>query len=220
MNDPGAATHNFPYMLAGLKKATAEARAVGGTLTLGTSASLVSAGGTVFVESDAKAGDGSAAAGEMIVIQKKTAADATFTAIATVTAGADGKNLIKTTVPVKTQFRAYWQASGVDRIFSAVKTVNVRTSTTIVCPTTARLNRSFAIKGKVTPAQRGSKVKIFAKHPGARRFITIATRTLTATGYSFSYKPRKRGIYQLYAQFLGNANFASSKSAVRKTRVR
>lgn len=220
-NDPGAATHNYPYMLAGMKKAEAMARAVGGSARFGAASSAINAGGRAYLAGDALFGDGSDATSETVVIEKKTAADPTWVSRAVLTCNEDGEFAFAPIQNVTTQYRAYWQASGVDRIYApGTVTVSVRSTTSISALTSILLGRGVAIKGAVSPAQAGGTVSIYQRTPGSTRFVFLTTRVLGATGYSFVYRPRARGSHYFYARFAGNANVLGSTSRTIRVLVR
>jgi hypothetical protein len=219
-NDDGAATHNHPYVLAGLRKAAAMAKAVGGSVRFGAASSAVNAGGRAYLAGDARFGDGADATGEAVVIEKKTAADPTWVSRAVLTCDGDGDFAFAPIQSVTTQYRAYWQASGADRIYAPTVTVSVRSATSINALTSILLGRSVALKGRVTPAQPGGTVRIYRKTPGSTRFAFLTTRVLSASGYSFVHRPQRRGSHYFYARFSGNANVLGSTSRTIRVLVR
>jgi predicted CXXCH cytochrome family protein len=225
-NDPGAAIHNFPYMVAGMKKTAAMAKAVGGSIAIeGLPASVVR-GGRAHISGAAHFGDGTAAAGETMVFERRTSADPTWRAFATVTCDADGEFAVAPVQTAPTEYRAYWKASSVDQIWaSGTVSVGITTATSISAPTSLLLSttltrRGFAIRGTVTPSHTGSQVRIYGKKPGSTSYAVLATRTLGASGYSLTYKPARRGAYYFYTRFLGDATGSASLSRTTKVLVR
>lgn len=211
--DSGAAVHNYPYILAGMRKARAMARAVGGSLEFQSGAPAISKGARAHLAGNATFGDGGAAAGETVVIEKKTAADAAWTGLSTVECRTDGSFAYAAVQHVTTQYRAYWRASGADRIYwPGTLTVGIRTKTTIVGPTSMQLGRYLTLKGGVWPVQVGSSVRVWVKAPGSTVFRPLATRRLSSSGWGLRYRPSRRGAHYYYARFAGNSRVLGSTS--------
>jgi predicted CXXCH cytochrome family protein len=220
-NDPGAATHNYPYVLAGMRKAEAMAKAVGGSVRFGAASSAVNAGGRAYLAGDALFGDSTDAASETVVVEKKTAADPTWVSRAVLTCDADGEFAFAPAQSVTTQYRAFWRASGADRIYAGgTVTVGVRSTTSVNALPSLLLGRSVALKGAVLPAQPGGTARIYMRVPRSTRFVFLSTRVLSSTGYSFVYRPRVRGSHYFYARFSGNANVLGSTSRTIRVLVR
>lgn len=212
-NDPGAASHNYPYMMAGLRKATAMARAVGGSVRLGAAGAAITRGGRAHLAGQARFGDGGAAAGETVVIEKKTSADAAWVPVATLACDAAGEFAVALAQEVNTQYRAYWQASGVDRIWAAdTVSVGMATSLSIYAPARVRSGRRFAIRGYVSPPQSGQIIKVYVKAPGSKRFALLAKPRARTVGYALTYKALARGNHYFIASFAGTADVLRARS--------
>lgn len=96
-------------------------------------------------------------------------------------------------------------------------TYSGRTTTISVHRTvgTLRLGRLVRLYGSLTPGHLGDAVTIQVKRPGSHTWTTL-TSTYTGTvrgGWSYTYKPGKRGTYYIRARFGGAADRKASTSA-------
>jgi hypothetical protein len=89
-------------------------------------------------------------------------------------------------------------------------TVNIKVS-----PTSIKLHKTVKATGAVTPLDLGGTVTLTVQMKKSGKFATVRTAkaTMAATGkYSFTYKPAKKGTYQIRAVVKATDDFAGSKS--------
>lgn len=92
----------------------------------------------------------------------------------------------------------------------APTTVNLK-----VGPTSIRLGKTVKAGGAVTPVNLGGTVILTVQWKKGGRFVTVKTvkRSVSTTGkYSYTYKPGKKGAYQVRAVVKAREGFAGSKS--------
>lgn len=232
-NDPGSATHNFPYVMAGAKKAAAMANAVGGSLSLATNGSYIKKDTIGLIGGKATNGaTATPAAGQSVVIMKKATGDATYTVLATVMTNADGAYGYALPLSVTTSFKAYWKASGVDNIWAPnVVTIVVKVqpviTTPAVSPKTPRAGKRFTITGKITPAVTGARTQIKIERKRGRkwtsylRLVAVNRSRGTYTAYTL-VRPRGllKGSYRCVASYAGDSRSLSCVSGWRTFNVR
>ena len=89
--------------------------------------------------------------------------------------------------------------------------------------TTIRFGQRVRASGTVTPARTGKVTVTVQRKNLAGRWVklTASARTLSATGgYSWPYKPPRKGVYRMQAKIGGTALFAADASPWRTFRVR
>jgi hypothetical protein len=105
-------------------------------------------------------------------------------------------------------------------------TLQVPDPTTVsikVSPTSIKLKKTVKATGSVTPADMGGTVSLTVQMKKGTKFSTVKTATanVSATGtYSFTYKPAKKGSYQIRATVKATDDFAGSMSKFVKFTVK
>lgn len=100
----------------------------------------------------------------------------------------------------------------------APTTVNIKLSATSI-----RLRKTVKATGAVTPVDLGGTVTLTVQMKKSGRFVTVKTaRPVVSTvgKYSFTYKPAKRGTYQVRAVVKARDGFAGSRSRLVKFTVK
>lgn len=109
---------------------------------------------------------------------------------------------------------------------SAHHTLATPVATTVrvkVSSATIRLRRTVKVAGSVTPTDMGGSVTLTVQMRKKAKFVTVkaVTRSVSASGaYSYTYKPAKRGAYQVRAVIKASDSFAGSKSRIVKFTVK
>ena len=88
-----------------------------------------------------------------------------------------------------------------------------------------RLHHSMRLYGSLTVGELGDPVTIQVQRPGSSSWTTLksvycGTIRGTSAGWTYTYKPSKRGLYHVRARFAGTADRQASTSAVVPFRVR
>lgn len=97
-------------------------------------------------------------------------------------------------------------------------TVNIKVS-----PASIKLHKTVKATGVVTPLDLGGTVTLTVQMKKSGKFVTVKTAkaNVSATGkYSFTYKPTKKGSYQIRATIKASDDFAGSKSKFVKFTVK
>ena len=87
------------------------------------------------------------------------------------------------------------------------------------------LHRSVRLYGSLTPGQLDDSVTIQVKRPGSKSYVTLKsvyTGTIhgSTAGWTYTYKPSKRGTYHIRARFAGTADRRATTSAPVQFRVK
>ncbi|QIN79372.1 hypothetical protein GBA65_13580 [Rubrobacter marinus] len=155
--------------------------------------------------------------GRQVILEHKPVGAAAFSEIKRADTAAGGAYSFAGIVPKKnTDYRVRFAGDarvGFQASQSPVKRIQVKalvSNTTAI--TNLKLGQSRTLTGTVTPNVAGS-VKVTIKRNGA----VISTRSvaLSASRYSFAYKPPSVGSYSVSVNFAGNADYAPNTSPPR-----
>jgi hypothetical protein len=221
-NDASDGVHNPEYIVAGLEKATAMAKSVGGSFAQITAPKSVVPGGSGFISGKVVNGDGSAAAGATVEL-----ADAGVV-VATTTADEKGVFAFPFTVTLtdtgKT-FSIHWARSAdmTTHLMSADIAVAVakETSKTTIAKSasTIKVNKSVKITGKVTPAAAGQTVRLKYRK-GSNAWKTVTLTLDAASAYAKSIKLTSKGTWSFQTFYDGTTTVAASKTGIIKVTVK
>lgn len=87
-----------------------------------------------------------------------------------------------------------------------------------------RLGRKVRLYGSITKGELGDLITIQVKRPGSKTWVTLKnvyTGTISGTtaGYTYTYKPTRRGTYSIRSKFAGTADRRPKTSTVVTFRV-
>lgn len=220
--DESNGAHNYPYAAAGLDKADYFARAAGASFTRFGATEYYAPMAISTLYGTLVMGDGTAAAGEKVVIEALPAGATTWTKLGTVTVGDDGDIAYTVSPTGTTSYRArFIPLDDEAAIVSPLGTVTMGTTTTIrLSSRSFGLGRETTVIGTVSPAHAGSSVTIRYKLGNTGKWTTLATKTLSDdSDYSYTWKPAAKGTYYIRTTFGGDTSHAGSTSVSVPVRV-
>ena len=117
------------------------------------------------------------------------------------------------------QLRASWGGDGntLPAESGVVSVTFKETSSISVTPTpsTAAVGDSVTVSGLITPKREGASVSIYYRLQGDAQWISLANKSTDTDGkYTQSWVPAKVGVFELMANWTGDAKTLSAESAV------
>lgn len=213
-SDLSGGAHNPPYIMAGLRKATAMAKSVGGSFTtLATPSSPIVSGNLAGVAGALQFGDGTPGTGQPLVLERLSGG--VWTSAGSVDSDVNGNFAFMIAPSTTATYRVRWDRSSaaVTRLFTAPFTVTVTTSAAPTSITIVRstsgvvLGKTFNLSGLVTPsALAGRLMHVDVIRPGKSYWSYSSARVIAAGSpatWWYRYNPNARGTYRFHAVFDG-----------------